>query len=243
MTALPPPNTATTTPHPVAGLSKALTVLMAAGVALSVPLYLSNWTDFSRVSAHVERGMDDNAFWQQEYSRFDFLFSALYVVVPALLAATVVLLIWTHRARVNAALISPAHRFRHSPGFSAGGLVIPYANVWFFRPIMEDIWIGSRPAGAADDGARPVRTAWLWTVTGTIISIVGGIVVPPTVITYDQSGRLISGGEQAVSASLGTALLNTVLFAIGVAIAVMVVRVVRQISHWQTVQLFPARQA
>jgi uncharacterized protein DUF4328 len=234
MTTLPP---ATTAARPVTGLGNAVTALMATSGLLSLPLYVSSWTDFSRVSAHVERGMDDELFWQQEYGRFDFLFAALYVAIPALLASTAVLLVWSYRARSNAALISPHHRFRHSPAFSAGGLVIPFANIWFLRPIMEDIWNGSRPSGAVDDGARPVRTMWLWSVAGTVVSIVGDIAVPTSVITYDPSGRIVSGGSEAAGAALGAALLNTVLFVMAVVVAVKLVMVVRQVSRWQTEQL------
>jgi len=238
MTTLPRPTTPPTTGAlPVAGLAKALTILTSAGGVLALPLYVSSWSDFSRVSSHVRRGMDDDAFWQQEYSKFDFLFTALYIAIPALLASTVVLLVWAYRARTNAALISPQHHFRHSPAFSAGGLVIPYANIWFFRPIMEDIWTGSRPAGAPDDRARPVRTMWLWSLSGAVISIVGNLAIPRSVITYDASGRLISGGAEAASAALGTAMLNTVLCTVAVVAAVMLVKIVRQVSRWQTEQL------
>jgi uncharacterized membrane protein len=115
--------------------------------------------------------------------------------------------------------------------------VIPYANIWFFRPIMEDIWTGSRPAGAIDDGARPVRTLWLWSLAGAVISIVGDIAIPTSVITYDASGRLVSGGGEAAGAALGTALLNTVLFAMAVVAAVMLIKIVRQVSRWQAEQL------
>jgi hypothetical protein len=238
MTALPPPSTpATTAARPISGLSTAFTALMAAAGLLALPLYFSSWSDFSRVSSHVERGTNDAAFWQEEYSKFDFLFTALYIAIPALLASTVVLLVWSYRARSNAALISPNHQFRHSPAFSAGGLVIPFANLWYFRPIMEDIWTGSRPAGAADDGARPVRNMWLWSVAGAVVSIVGDIAVPTSVITYDASGRMVSGGGEAAGAALGTALLNTVLFAMAVVATVKLVKIVRQVSRWQTEQL------
>jgi uncharacterized membrane protein len=115
--------------------------------------------------------------------------------------------------------------------------VIPFANFFFFRTIMIDIWNGSRPAGATDDGARPVRTMWLWSAAGAVLSFVGNIAVAPTVITYDASGRLISGGGQAAGTALLAALLSTVLYAMAVVTAVKLVKVVRQVSRWQTEQL------
>ncbi len=41
-------------------------------------------------------------------------------------------------------------------GFSMGGLVVPFANYWWFRPILEDICIGGRPNRPADDTVRLV---------------------------------------------------------------------------------------
>jgi hypothetical protein len=248
MTAAPSPAEPTspdapTEPRPVSGLSTAAVVLLVLTMLALVPMFISSWSDYTLLSDHVSGRLSDDEYWEQYSDRY---MAGLMVTMPVLplgIAATATWLTWVYRARTNAALISPHHRFRYSPGFSVGGLVVPFANLWWSRPILEDICIGSSPRGTADPTVQLVRTWWGLLVAGYVVPVIGRITTPVQTITYTPDGRIVDGGSAALSAFLTVALIDTVLMFMAVAGGLILATVVRRITQQQTELLFAARPA
>jgi transposase InsO family protein len=127
-------------PRPVHTLGNVFVALTAVGTLLMGPQFLSGWADYGRLSAHLDGTLSREAFWgDSSFLWRSETLTSTWLGYLVLAAAMVVLLVWVWRARRNAALLTPAHRFRFSPGFSAGGLLIPFVNLWLARPIFEEI--------------------------------------------------------------------------------------------------------
>jgi hypothetical protein len=164
-------------------------------------------------------------------------------MIPVVIATGVSWLVWVYRARTNAGILSPQYRFRYSPGFSVGGLVVPFANYWWFRPILEDICIGSSPDRPADDTVRLVRTCWGITIGAAIASIAIRPFFSFHVLTYTPDGRLVGGGAEAVQGLFGVAMYNTLLAVAFAPTVALLFVIIRRVSRQQTELLFPARHA
>lgn len=245
MTAVPPPAppAAPARPRPVNGLGTAAAALLAATALLTVPMFTDSWSDYLVLSDHVNGRLGEDAFWDQYLGRYTSYFTLMALAAPVFLATGITWLLWIHRARTNAAILSPHHHFRYSPGFSVGGMVVPFANLWWSRPILEDIGRGSSPYGPADDVVRLVRSWWAIVVTGTAVSIVGQVLVPIPTLSYSADGALVAGGTDALGAWFATALLNTLLMVMAVASFVVLAVIIRRVSRQQTALLFPAQPA
>jgi hypothetical protein len=222
-------------PRPIDTLGNAFVALLSVGAVLIAPQFLWSWVDYGRLAAHLDGALSADEFWGDDSFiwRSETLTST-YLAIPVLMAGTAVLLVWVWRARRNAALLAPAQQFRFSPGFSAGGLLIPVANLWLARPVFEEIWTASRPAGTAPDADRLVRRWWLCLLASSVVSVVGAIAIPTPILTYNSGDTLISGGDDALVAFLGHAVLNTVLLIVAAVYLALFVVMVRQISRWQT---------
>src|SRR5690606_14088890 len=99
------PSAATTRPRRVDGLGTATAVLLGlSGLAYASSLYV-DWSDYRLLSDHVSGRITGEEFWA-EYSPFAGPLSLLLVAAPFAVAAAVVLLVWVHRARTNAGILS-----------------------------------------------------------------------------------------------------------------------------------------
>ncbi|HYH31769.1 MAG TPA: DUF4328 domain-containing protein [Pseudonocardia sp.] len=248
MTAVPPPAgpmppTAPVRPRPVKGLGTAIAVLAVATWLASIPLFTDGWTDYLRLSDHVSGQLSEDEYWDHYFGRVTSMLVFTALALPVSLAGGISWLVWVHRARTNAGLVSPHHRFRYSPGFSVGGLLVPFANLWWSRPILEDICTGSSPYAPAHRAVRLVRTWWALLVTTTVVSITGSIAIPVPTLTYSPDGQLVSGGSEALDAFFAVALLDTLLAVLGTASLALLVMVTRWVSGQQTALLFAPRQA
>ncbi|MHA6615618.1 DUF4328 domain-containing protein [Pseudonocardia sp. DLS-67] len=246
MTAVPQPTEPTPTaapapPRPINGLGTAAAALLAATGLLYVMTLFQDWSNYGLISDHVSGRISEDEFWQQ-YSASASL-TLMMLMLPIILAAGITWLVWVHRARTNAGVLSPAYRFRYSPGFSVGGMVVPFANYWWSRPILEDICIGSSPDRPADDTVRLVRVWWGIAIGGTVLALFGRSLFPVQVITYSPDGTIVGGGADAVQGFLGTALYNTMLALVFAPTVALLAVVIRRVSRQQTEILFPAGQA
>lgn len=236
------PSAATTRPRRVDGLGTATAVLLGlSGLAYASSLYV-DWSDYRLLSDHVSGRITGEEFWA-EYSPFAGPLSLLLVAAPFAVAAAVVLLVWVHRARTNAGILSPGYRFRFSPAFSVGGLFVPFANYWWSRPILEDIVAGSSPHRPADATLRLVRVWWGLLIGNAVAGLVTRYVRPEYTLTYDPDGSLVEGGREALQGFLGIALGNTVLVLVVLPMITLLAVIVRRVSRQQTELLFPAQRA
>lgn len=244
-TALPAaalPTTAPARPRPINGLGTATSALCIGLAVLMAAFLVEDWSNYRLLSDHVNGRLSADAFWEQYSSGFAST-GLMLLVFPLVVATGVTWLVWVHRARTNAGVLSPGHRFRYSPGFSVVGMVVPFANYWWFRPILEDICIGSSPDRPADDTVRLVRACWGISIGATLVSIFVKPFFSFHVLTYTPDGRLAGGGADAVQGLLGVALYNTVTALVYAPTVALLVAIIRRVSRQQTELLFPAQQA
>ncbi|QYN39647.1 DUF4328 domain-containing protein [Pseudonocardia sp. DSM 110487] len=247
MTAVPPPVepapiVVPARPRPINGLGAATGALLVACALLFALFLIDDWSNYRLLSDHVSGRITDDAFWEQYSSGFGSLMLTL-LMLPLIIASSVTWLVWVHRARTNAGILSPQYRFRYSPGFSVGGMVVPFANYWWFRPILEDICIGSSPHRPADDTVRLVRTCWGISIGATLVSIFTQPLFSFHVLTYTPDGRLVDGGADAVHGFFGVALYNTLLAVVFTPTVALLVMIIRRVSRQQTELLSPAQPA
>jgi hypothetical protein len=224
--------------RPVQTLGTALATLFALLVVTWSLRVIGDWVLYGQLASHLSGGLSREGLWgDSALIRTSFLqFVPTVFAFFAALAALVVLLVWVSRARRNAAVLNPSYHFRYSPGFAVGGLLIPVANIWYYRAIFEEIWLASDPA-ANPGPARPVRTWWNVLIFGTVVGCMGWISLLSSrlsTITYGSDGSLVSGGDEALSNLATINLWNT---ALGIFVAIYFVLfagIVRQISRWQT---------
>jgi hypothetical protein len=240
MTTEPAPTTAPARPRPINGLGTAASALSVATGLLLASSLVSDWSNYRLLSDHVSGRLSDDAFWEQ-YSPGSLTITVL--LLPLAIATAITWLTWVHRARTNAGVLSPQYRFRYSPGFSVGGLLVPIANYWWFRPILEDICIGSSPDRPAGDTVRLVRTCWGIWIGAAVVSIAVRPFLSFHVLTYTPDGRLVGGGAEAVQGLFGVALYNTLLAVVCAPVVALLVVIIRRVSRQQTELLFPAPRA
>ncbi|MET8977845.1 DUF4328 domain-containing protein [Streptomyces sp. NPDC004539] len=114
--------------------------------------------------ADFDRRVDDS-------DRLSLVSSSVQIV--SLLATAVVYLCWFWRVRVNAEVFAPdGHAMKR--GWVIGGWLVPFANLWFPRRVMADVWRASVPAGRGVSAA-PVNLWWaacvLWFLSDRVVSV------------------------------------------------------------------------
>jgi hypothetical protein len=162
----------------------------------------------------------------------------LILLVPAVIAAAVTTLVWVHRSGTNAAALSPFRRPRYTPAASVGLLLIPVANLWFLRPVLEDLCTGSSPYAPDARGARLVRACWATTVVTATVSLLGNLAMHGVSAQLYGTGRPMDESLNTWMATAGPAF-STVEYLLAVACTVLFARVVRHISRQQTALLPP----
>ena len=166
-----PPPTTPHRPRPVSGLG---TAVVALGVAVLAELLLrlvASWLAYGVLFTGADGGIGTLA--QRLDTPMLLLLVSVILLVPTLIAAVVTTLAWVHRACTNAAALSPNVRLRHTPASSVALLLLPIANLWFLRPILEDACTASSPHGRDDRGVRLVRVFWTTTVVSAALSLLG----------------------------------------------------------------------
>ncbi len=95
------------------------------------------------------------------------------ILVATLVAATLVFIMWFHRAYKNLSALG-ATGLRYGTGWAIGAWFVPFLNLWRPKQIANDIWRASDPAAPPDQGIdwreKPVPgflTAWwvVWVVS------------------------------------------------------------------------------
>jgi hypothetical protein len=235
----PPP---TPTPHTpvrpraVRGLGTAVIALAVTVLVAALVRLVASWLVYRVLFAEPDG--DVTTLAHRLDTPLILLLASMFVLVPTLLAAGVTTLVWIHRARTNAASLSPHLRFRYPPGASVALLLIPFANLYFLGPVLADVCAGSSPYGRDHRGAALVRTFWATTVGSAAVAVLGNLAFMVVEAQVYGTGRIVAESLNAGLATAGMAF-ATVVYVLAVACTVLFALVVRYISRQQSA-LMPA---
>jgi hypothetical protein len=127
---------------------------------LMIPSLVLMWMQYAVQHAHIRAGRTyaTSAEAAAALPQWEF---PIWPAVAMIVAATASMLVWVHRVRGNAAVLAPQHRFRFSRTLAVAGLALPFANLWWSRPVLEDIWAAGRRGSDPGTGLRVLR---LWRI-------------------------------------------------------------------------------
>jgi hypothetical protein len=154
------------------GLTKALTVLFAIHIGLSVLLIIGTIYHLSVLSDEEVGGVVVDVDRVNDAQAFPVTMLILAGLVA--LAIFALLIIWLYRAAKNNEALGRQNP-RLTAGWAIGGWFIPIA--WWVIPfiIMDDVWRGSDPSiPRGDPSWRRTKTLpaiWAWLVTAVLLSI------------------------------------------------------------------------
>ena len=219
--------------RPVGRLGQVASAGIVVITALVVILNLvASWSDYGRVVDLVAGKLSFEAFRDAELERLMGQLGTNSFAVLGLIAAGVAFLVWLRRARLNADQFSPV-RHRYSPAMAVGGWFIPVVNWWLPAIVMNDLARASDPLDAGRRRDTVVVAWWGTMVLSSVLHLIAIVAIPTPVVTYAAgNSRIVDGAEEAMSAYLSVALVNTasaVLILAGAAfIAVLVTRISAQ---------------
>jgi Domain of unknown function (DUF4328) len=187
---------------------------------------LSAWSDWHRYGVVRDYLAGLPGITEDDLNGADRLAAATgWGYLIALLVAAVVFLVWLWRARTNAEVLCDASH-RRSRGWVIGGWICPVVNLWFPFQIVDDVHRASRPDNPRDliglrdlPGSTLVGFWWaLW---------LGGLLI-------NRYAGTILGGEITLESFHGYAILTTISASLDVAAAVLIIKIMRQVSAWQS---------
>lgn len=151
--------------RPLGGPARALEVLLATYLLVTLVAIVSDWLEFSMLTRLLE---DPDSVTVAEASGSDARQGILALLqLGCWLATGVCFLVWFHRAYANLARLG-MEPLRFGPGWSVGGWFVPVLSLARPKQIMDDIWRGSdpeRPPAQLDGawhGARVPVLLHLW---------------------------------------------------------------------------------
>jgi len=138
-------------------LTRALTILLWAGIALGVAAIVSNLlevkllSDFQGGRTFAPGEAESNDLRQQTIS---------FMRMPVILGTVVVFAIWIYRAGYNVRQLG-ATGMQFSPGWAVGWYFIPILNLWKPYLAMKEIWKASAaPARWLEYPGGPILPLW-----------------------------------------------------------------------------------
>lgn len=176
--------------RPIAGLARALMILLGAGALLGVIAVVS---DIAYVGL-LERIRDASFVTIEEAEASDVRVGLIVLAQSVLFLATaVVFVIWFHRAYSNLPALGAVHR--HGPGWAIGGWFVPILSLIRPKEIANDIWRASDPelereVGRGYEGKRVSPLINLWWAAFLIFGVVA------------QFGSGVIGSDSAEAADL-----------------------------------------
>lgn len=206
----------------VNGLGTAVSILICVVVLARAVLAASDWYTYKVVKDYVEGPVKDpdrldraDQFWNLAVDGF----------LLALLAASVVFIVWLWRARGNAELFCYGQH-RRGRGWVIGGWFCPVVNFWFPKQIVDDVIAASDPRtpplfpDLRQIPPHDLVLAWwlIWVVTE--VWGPGG--------ASDLAADVQDVSDQAVGATAST--LGVVLIAVCAVLAIRVVRLVNRLQ-------------
>ncbi|MGH3585420.1 MAG: DUF4328 domain-containing protein [Pseudonocardia sp.] len=231
----PTPPAATAQARPVDGPGAGLTVVLVLGALLITLDSLSVWGDYAILSdlAHHRIGQELYADRMDAWNDLRFPIHAAVYVVSGL--EVIVTAVWVHRARTNAGILAPHQHFRYSPGFCAGAVLVPVANLWWTPRILADICTATGLPGTV----RLIRAWWGVYVAGFVLEV-GSLALPTDLgLIQDTGGHIVSVAGDPLSVAFPISVLGTVALVSYCGYYVPLMTVVGRVSARQT-ELLPA---
>lgn len=223
MTSQDPPRAGAVALRPVRQVSTVATTMLFASCAANL---FGTWTDWRRYQVATGYVTGEPGIGIADLVSADNLaMGAVWLTVLAALGAAATFLTWLWRARVNAERICPA-KHRRSEGWTIGSWFVPVVNLWFPRQVVDDIWRTSRPGVPADtyrvDGLEhsPLVRAWWYAILANAAVLV--------LLRFETRGEVTLEVLKS-AAQYGT--VSTLLLLVA---AILLSRVIRQITQWQS---------
>jgi hypothetical protein len=210
-------------PLPVRQIATAATTMLFANCAANL---FGSWTDWHRYQVATDYLAGEPGIGVADLVSADNVaMSAMWLTFLALVGAATLFLMWLWRARVNAERLCRAEH-RWTRGWTIGAWFVPVVNLWFPRQIVDDVWRTSRPGVPADtyraDGlaSSPLVSAWWYTLLANVAVVA---------VTRVRTGR-----EATVEVLQAAALFGTISTLLLLVAAVLLSRVIHQITDWQS---------
>jgi len=208
---------------PVGGVGMAAAVLIVIATVLTA---VDSWADWHRYLVLNDFVSGSGTVTLDDLDSADHLALATVVfAVSGLVGAGVVFLVWLWRARQNAENLCMAHH-RRARGWVVGSWICPVVNLWFPFMILDDIHRASRPDNPPDLlDLRTVRGSqligWWWALW---IAVWG----------TSRAASVNPRGDPTVDTFRSLAIVGTVGTVATIGAAVLIIRIMREISGWQT---------
>ncbi|MFG2114026.1 DUF4328 domain-containing protein [Streptomyces sp. NPDC048718] len=139
------------------GLARALVFLLAANIAVDLPLAA---VDLYTLSLdYTAAGAPDDPF--EAAAEIGLMLPVYGLAILLFLATIVVFIVWFHRTRLNAGVWAPDLQSRGA-GWAIGGWFVPLVWFWIPRGIAADIWRSSRPEPYAADRSGELTVVNVW---------------------------------------------------------------------------------
>lgn len=184
------------------------------------------WTEGHRYQVAVDYVAGEPGVGVAELVNADNVATAWgWLMLLAMVAAAMAFLTWLWRARVNAEQLCRAEH-RHTRGWTVGAWFVPFVNLLFPLQIVDDVWRTSRPGVPKDtyrvddlDHSRLVSAWWFAMLANLAVYVVG---------------HLRSTGQEILTLLRSAAVYSTASALVLFLAAVLLSRVIRQITRWQT---------
>jgi hypothetical protein len=202
---------------------------VVAGLLMSISLF-NRWTAYVVLAMHFHGSANYLTYLKAQEGLPQLPGTAAWIGLLVGTANTALFLRWVRRARENAAMLAPQGRFRFTSRSSAGSFLVPFANLLWCRRIIDDIWRASRPSNIPAGPSGTVRS-WQICLVGAV-----GLLLGVSFIIRDLGPRRdyalpIDGDTIAVT--LVVNIIVSVALLLVLAAAILLVKVVMQISKWQ----------
>lgn len=213
------------------GLGVAATLLIVAVLMARLAFVIGDWQAYARMQAIATEGplKPGSMVLVTNVSPAVLVYSVI-----AALVATVALLTWVWRARKNAELIDSARRFRFSPAFAVGAWLVPVANIWWSRAVLDELWAASRPDGdPGTDGHSPLVRAWWVCVLGDLaLWILSLFTVGRLAVIEADPGS--AGLDAALNGLRSASMLSSIGLGLAVTGTILLGSLILRISRWQS---------
>ena len=216
----PPPFSHQTKPVGAVGMGAA--VLIGVVVVLSA---VSAWSDWHRYTVASDYVSGRGSVTLDDLDSVDNIAQATAIAyLIGLIAAGVVFTVWLWRARQNAEILcfTPHRRAR---AWVVWGWICPGANLWFPFMVVDDVYRASRPDNPRD--LADLRSVPGSAVLGWWWALWLGLWV------INRLGSVDLGTNPTIDDFRTYAVFSAIETLVAAAAAVLIIRVMREISAWQ----------